>query len=822
MAIIRWSSPSWIYAPTIPNGSGLAGAPSGVGYGWANIGPDGAQPTSAAFDGAKDGGPNSGARTNTFGEDLRSAYANRAIRFLYENSDQFDEWLNADHPSPALLTITVSGVASSTITVPAGVYLGMSGDTLNATNLQKVLRLLDSNKDELAIWGVGGPVQVVAQSASLATVPNPPYSATSFTVTLSQSIPVGTYYLLCATYSALSLLSRAALVAKVPESGARVPGVLHRSLLELRGDENTWLTAWPTSIHVLLRRGLNGLYRNGSVLEGTPAALQPYHGEELTDAAASGGFYLRDGAAMLGYANKSLVDDSIYHDTFGALWGAWAEDTGPGDGVDEPVAGTRGFVFVGQRPLAISSSATAQYAPALGGLACFVAHKDTHSGYTAVPTYIDPTGATCSLQRVSGQDKLTLTEAGNYFRKTISGTPRSSVVKGHTFLEVEWNDPNDPLSPGNINRRLYRVMEILSDTSVRVARADGSYAGFPSSLTGGTVVRWLTQVYATPDGASELQTRYSHPDAALLESGSLWCVSSPIHTQTTADQVTPGQGAYFGAYENVSTAYALRWGGYSRTLFQYQTLAYLRGDGGITCQGVSCTTLLAASSVTCASLSVSGSSQFGDITCDDIDADEIVCNVLTADVATIDILTASETNTDNLSAGQLLLTTTGVTDATNGNHALNLTTALGAAVHAVVTITGSLSNYTGITLPAMGSGRRFTVSFVHTTAGHLNVGAWPVACKFADPADQLLSGAVGAVDTFEGVKLPNGNIQMSVRRYLWACVRCETTPTPSKTATSSRGSRWWGPGYRTSPTPGPMRMCSSSGACASPLLLPAS
>lgn len=766
MAIIRWTSPSWVYAPTIPPGSGLVGAPTGVDYGWANIGSGGGEPTSASFDGAKDGGPNSGARTHTFAEDLRSTFANRAVRFLYENSDQFDEWLNADHPLGALVTITVSGGPTNTITVPAGVYLGTPTDTLNATNLQKVLRLLDSNKDELAIWVGATPQKVLAQSCTIPTVPNPPYSASSFTLTLSQTIGNGTYYLLCNTYRSLASMTRPALIPLVLESAARISGELHRSLLELRGDGEIWTNPWLVDIQTLSWRGLDGIYRNGLSRTTTPTRLQPYYWDEYHDQPAAGGYYDRDGASMLAWASKALVDDSIYHDLFGGLWGAWAEDTAPGDGTDEPLAGTQGFVFVGQRQLAISSLASATYAPSLGGVGCYVAHRDTHSAYTSVPTYIDPDGATCNIQRVSGTDRITLTAAGNYFRKTISGTPRSSVALGHTFLEVEWNDPNDPLSPGNINRRLYRVMEILSDTSVRVARVDGSYPGFPSSLTTGTVVRWLTQVYATPDGASELQTRYNHPDAALLESGSLWCVSSPIHTQTTADQVVPGQGAYFGAYENVSTAYALRWGGYSRTLFQYQTLAYLRGDGGVSCQGISCTTVLASSSVTCATLSVSGSSQMGDIDCDDIDADEVVCNVLTADVATIDVLTASETVTDNLSAGRLQLTTTGVTDATNGNHALDLTTPLGAAVHAVVTITGSSSNYTGITLPSMASGRRFTVSFVHTTAGHLNVGAWPVACKFDNPADQLLSGAVGAVDTFEGVKLPSGDIQMSVRRYL--------------------------------------------------------
>lgn len=778
---LRWNAPSWLYVVPLTPGTASTGQPdtTDVGYGWANLDEPGGDPNQAQADGYKVGGPNAGTRVNAFGEDLTSSFGNRAIKFLFENTDQLDEWLNTDHPQLFLHTVTVSGGPTSTITLPAKIYLG-SG-VLNATTLPKLFRLLDANGDEVT----GDSLEpVLAQACSLGTAPVSGYSGGSFTITLSEPIAVGTYYLLCSRHRSLAFMDRDALLPPVLASGARASGAVTSMLRKLRGDGEIWTNPWLIDIQTLAWRGLDGIYRNALTRATTPARLQSYYWDEATDQPAAGGYYSRDGASMLGFSALNLVSDSNYQDPFCALWSAWCEDVGPGDGEDvgEFIAGTRGLVYVGQRQLA-KNPATFTYPPSLGGFASYVAHRDTHSGYTAVPTYIDPAGASCNVQRVSSVDRLTVTAAGNYFRKTISGTPRSSVVLGQTLVEVEWTNPSDPISPGNVERRVYRVMDILSDTMVRVRNQDGSQVGFPASSTAGTILRWFTPVFVVPDGLGEMQDLRNHPDEALFETGSLWCVSPPIHTQTAPDQVPAGQGAYLGASDDTSSNWALRWGGYSRTTFQYRVLAKLTGDGSIVCVNIT-----TSGSVTCDRLSVVGNIQCADIDCDDISSDEITCNVITCDVGNFGILTASEITADNANLNRLHLNTSALTDSANGNHTLNLTTVLGSGVHAVVTITGSGSVITGITLPSMTSGRRFAISFVHTTAGNTNLDSWPVAVKFADPADALLSGYAGAVDTYEGVKLPNGNIQMTVVRTLWSSSRPGTSATSTRATAGLLGS----------------------------------
>jgi hypothetical protein len=64
----------------------------------------------------------------------------------------------------------------------------------------------------------------------------------------------------------------------------------------------------------------------------------------------------------------------------------------------------------------------------------------------------------------------------------------------------------------------------------------------------------------------------------------------------------------------------------------------------------------------------------------------------------------------------------------------------------------------------MSTGTRFPISFYESTAGTIAVGAWPVAVKFQNPADALLTGVAGFTTTYEGTKMPDGTIQMTVAR----------------------------------------------------------
>jgi hypothetical protein len=751
--VYRFSAPSWVGVTAIPvNGQALQSLTNGQFYRWINVGPDGAELDSAPMDGPKDGGPNSGTSMVAFGEDFTSEFANRGFRALSQTTDAFDEWLNADHPLAFLHQVTLT-VPSNTVTIPSLTYLGPSGTTLNSTNLPKYFRILDESLDEVVF---DDNEVVVAQSCTVATSPTPPYTSGSETLTLNRTILAGTYYILCSRRRSIATAERDALLSPVIAGVARIPGSLRAVVRTLRGDGEDIFEPWQTTINDLLLRCFDGVYRNASTLPTPPSAITMTGYGTSADLAGFGGWFRRDGAAALGYSALELETASNYQDPFGAIWAAWAEDHTPadGEGPGEFMTATRGFAYVGQRVLAQNATASLTRPPSYGGFGAFVAHYDTHQTTTLVPTYINPAGCNVNLQRISGSDRVTITSGGNYFRKTLSGTPRSSIILGVTLLEIRWTNPSDPLFPGVERKRVYRVMEILSDTSVRVRNPDGSQPSFPAGATAGVISRWITPTFQVLDGLQEMQAFKAHPDAALFESGSFWAISPPIHTQTTADQIAPGQGAYLGASENTSSALALRWGGYSRTTFQLQALGQLRGDGS-----VACTNIAASGSVSCASLSVVGAIQCGNVVCDDIFAQDIECDTVTTVTVTADAV-----NADNVFTNLLARLVTSVTDSTNSNHALNLTTALQTSGHVFVTISGSASNITSITLPSMSTGTRFAISFYESTAGTIAIGAWPVAVKFQNPADALLTGVAGYTTTYEGTKMPDGTIQMTVAR----------------------------------------------------------
>lgn len=756
--VYRFSTPTWVGLTSIPvNGQALQSLTNGQLYRWINVGPDGAELDSAPMDGPKDGGPNSGTSMIAFGEDITAEFGNRGLRALAQTTDVFDEWLNKDHPLVFLHQVTLAS-PSNTVTIPSYTYLGPSGTTLNSTNLPKYFRILDEALDEVVF---DDNEVVVAQSCTVATSPTPPYTSSSETLTLNRTLLAGVYYVLCARRRSIATAERDALLTPVLAGVARIPGAVRAVLRSLRGDGEDIVEPWQTTVNDLLLRCFDGLYRNASTLPTPPSALTMTGYGTSADLAGFGGWFSRDGAAMLGYSALEVSADSNYQDPFGAIWSAWAEDHTPGDGEGpgEYMTASRGFAFVGQRVLAQSAVDSLAHPPSYGAFGAFIAHRDTHQTTASVPTYINPAGCNCNLQRVSGSDRVTITSGGNYFRKTISGTARSSIVLGVTLLEVRWTNPSDPLYPGVERKRVYRVMEILSDTSVRVRNPDGSQPTFPAGATAGVISRWLTPTFQVLDGLQEMQAYKAHPDAALFESGSFWAISPPIHTQASADQVASGQGAYLGASDNTSTAWAVRWGGFNRTTFQLEVLGKLLGNGGVVC-----TTVSASSSISCASLSVVGSIQSGDIVCGDVFGEDIECDTVTAITVTADAVNAGDVNADNVFTNLLLRTITSITDSTNGSHALNLTTALQTSGHVFVTISGSGSNITSITLPSIASGTRFTISFYESTAGTIAIGAWPAAVKFENPADALLMGVAGFTTTYEAIKLPDSTIQMSVTR----------------------------------------------------------
>lgn len=746
----RWKQPTWDTALTVPNGGGYIDQPNGARYHFLNVRSEGVGGTSALYDGIKSGGPNDGTFFPAFGEDARTAAVSRTLKVLGENTDLLDDWMNADKIVPYLYPVSIGGAPRDNLDVPAETYLGPSGGALNSTNLPKYIRLLKTNGDEVVDLASNEVVTAQTITAGL-TSPTPPYTTGDETVTFSHNIPVGSYLLFFYIRSSLARMIRSSEHPYDIIGLARTSGVVQTVFQGLRGDGQSWLLGWPSTIESLVRRGLDGVYRNATTRPTLPTDLRDYtYGDDDADTQGVGGAYVRNGPSMMAYSALDISGDSPYCDPLGALFTAWVHDTNGGDGITarDFMAGSRGFVFLGQRIRGVHGTHTTDYAPSLGGFTSFVVHRDERTSATNVSTVLDvPVGVT--VQYTAAEDRVTLTTGGNYFRKTMgSGTTMSSLVVGLSLLEIEWVDPADPYDPGGTVRRLYRVMELQTDTRVRVKAVDGSKAGFPVGLTVGTIVKVLTPQFIVPDGIGELQTKRGNGDASKLEQGSLVCLSLPFTTTEGTDQVHPGQGAFFGAAKNLAGYKALQWGGYVDDVLgafggQYNYTGFLYGDG----------------SILCTSLESTGDCILGNTECGTLTATDIVCDSIACLGACVVGL---------LSSNAQRWSTTSLTLSSSGSQALVLAPLFANAMVVRLNINASPITFSSISVPlvSLSTGGKFVIIFHHNGGvAQIEEGAWSSDIKFESPEDALLSGAVGWTDVYEGLVQADGTALMSVRRY---------------------------------------------------------
>lgn len=733
---------------------------NGKNYNWINVLAGGETGNAAVASLAKAGGPNQYTYFLGFGEDAVSYFVNRAFFALAENTDLLDSELNQDQPVHFMGSFTLADPANNVEFGYSDIFLGPVGTALNSATLPKYFRLLNSAYDEVIDNSTNQTVQVQAITG-VPTSPDPPYMA-DVPFVFSHTLPAGTYYVVCGQRSALSTLHRGDLLPHNMVSAARTPGVIQTVLRALRGDSLGYLSSWDATVYALARRGLNGAYNNTSITPAVPSGMSAYGYSTDKDTAGAGGAFLREGPSVQGLSRRHLASNSPYTDLLGALYTATLQDDDMGDGVGagEFVSGSRGFVSVGQRIRSLNNGSTASTpAPGLHHFAAFTAFPDKRSTTTSTPTVLNvPVGVT--LQRVSGEDRVTLTTSGNWFTKTISAVNRTSLVLGWSLLEIEWVDPSDPLAPNTTVRRVYRVMSLPTSTRALVCAVDGSASPLPAVVRVGTLVRVLTPTFGVLDGLGELQDKLAHPSAALFEHGSMVCVSLPQSTDDTADQVLAGDGAYFGASNNAGTYAALRWGGYRLDLGasggKYIVHAKLLGDGSINCRDITCQAITAADDCHFDLLFANAISVVGDVQCSDIDANDITC---------LNIYCSGTINGSVAATAMKMVTATKVC-STPGSQILNLTSDFASASHVYVRMTASPVTFNSIGLPTFASGTVFQITFFEDGgAGQIESGAWSSDVLFESPEDGLLSGVTGSIDTYKGLVLPSGKILMSVQRY---------------------------------------------------------
>lgn len=703
-------------------------------------------------------GPNQYTHMVALREDAVSFAFNRGLKALSENTDHLDDLVNTDRVQLTAALVSI-GAPTTSIPVPADAYLGPAAHTLNAANLQQLFRVCDTDFTETV--DLTSNTAVLVQSASIGTAPDPfAYAAGSETLTANVALVVGTYYLLYYRRTSFALSDRELLRHPALRAHVVVPGSLQVVLQSLRGDSLAWDASVEISLRTLARRGLAGIYASTTSIPSPDGVIAGYYTNSNTaNSPGSGAFFTRAGQSMMGLSRTDLLTDSPYRDPLGAIWSSYVVDynLGDGTGTRQFIAGSRGFVHVGRRQRA-TNAGSSSYAPGLASFAAYTQHGEEYSVASDAATRVDAPLA-CNVQRVSGNDELTITAGTNFFTKTISGTTYSALVLGATLIEVYWTNASDPVT-SSATSRVYRVKEIVSDSKLRLMGQDGSAINFPASATAATILRIMSPTVVAPDGYAELQALKGNAAEAILEHGPLRVTALPAMSFALADSTVNVRGAYFGA-AYFSTAFnALEWGGYEARsseagAYTYRREGRLRGDGSISVPNI-----------------VSTLGNIGTLTSADIINDEMVSNLVTtinldvSGVAAVDELLADVATADILHLKRVRRTPV-ILDA-GGSVAINLASELVDGNMAVINATSSLT-ITSITLPTalqLGAGAHFTIVFDQANNdAQINSGAWPSDVLFENPMDAYLSGTAGWVDVYTAESPSGVQILMSVRRY---------------------------------------------------------
>lgn len=761
MAFYRYRAPTWFNANAITPATAV-GTPqeNGSNYFFLNVDDLGAG--GAPEDGQVLSGPSQYTFMVAFGEDATSGSVNRGLAALAENTDALDDIANKDRIRPVRTLFTVVGSPSNTVQVPLEAYMGNLGASLTATHLQALFRVCDTSGREL--YSYLDEQVVLVQSCSPGT--SPYYCDGVYTLTLNSFLEPGTYALLHYTRDSFAMSTHELLRTPFLESLCGISGYLQLQLAFWRGDSQAWdALPPPATLFGLKNRTLDGVYSgqaNGGTLS-LPADLSPFYPLYDSGEPGSGGAYVRNGPSMVAVSTFGLgtapsSSTPWLRDPLGGMWTSYVADVSPQSSASafKFVGLSRGFVHVGHRIRSKNNVTMPAKAPALASFAAYIEHADEYSDTSQAPTYIELPRA-CILQRVAGEDLLTITSFSYWFYKSFSGTDRTSLVLGLTLLEVEWANPSDPITADPV-RRIYRIVEFKSPVQVEVMGPDGGPVEFPAGTTAATITRIFTPTFLAPDGAGDFRDALGSTNASLLESGPLMALTPPGASFAVADAV-PTDAAYVGAAYALSTSRALEWGGFEDRLNQagagtYRRLGSLRGDGSIY------PTNIVASLGTITTLTVTTA------TVTTINAsDGTFTGTLTASAGAFTFLQATAAEADVLTQKQLVQ----AQDSVNVSGTLSVTlSGLSTNQVARVVSTGS-TVLTTILLPGtfLSPGKKFEIVFDQTSAeaqiSNFST-TWPSSFKFENPTDKFLSQRVGAIDRYICKAISATVVQVTVER----------------------------------------------------------
>lgn len=612
MGFHRLTTPS--YFGGLPAGYDRINTPSDPSVGGAGV--------PALTSAKKSGGPNDGTYFVAFGEDGRSAFANRPALALSENTDLLDDVQRTSIPSITSVDATAVGAVSS-IAIVAEVFVGKIGTTNNQTNRDKIVRITDQNNNDLEVSGSKIVVTLMHDGASVNVVGTLASGfRTNATITVAPPIPTTTTYRVWFgtrnSYANVSLVDKGAFFGESMRTVNNVSAEVRSLLRQVHSEvavNQAWDAAFDSTIRSLAAAGLNERYRR--------ARLQP--GGFVTgdfDVPGGGAVIFRDGQALTLQTDTFLLTTDNYRDPNAAALKILTDEaraSTAGNSVSTNQGGDFGYWHEVEWRSKTSSDAGQRTRPASSGPALIEVipwdiRAATYGADTHL-TFISPTTATATLNPDAGSgttDRETVQcAAGQYF--SLTAPVRTAIRCGVDLLEVM-------VSGGHT--ATYVITEVLTSTRVRVALISGSSPLFSTSAVTGVSLRWIQPIVSV-GGNLKRDT-----GSGGVFSRPLFVIPPSIGTTNPGSEVI-GPCTFLGSQTGSVTdaaaqarrARALEWGAMDSPDSgavvdgSVNVNGWLNGDGSARVRSVDINGTH--------SISSTGEAILAEITCDDINADDV-------------------------------------------------------------------------------------------------------------------------------------------------------------------------------------------------------
>lgn len=582
----------------------------------------------ALVDPIKSGGSNDGTYFVAFREDGRSAAVNRGLKALADNTDALDTLLRTSIPVITSASATAVG-AVATFNLTGEIWVGETGTADNQTNRNKIVRVVDSNDNDIEVSGAKVVATLIHDGASVNVVGTQASGfRTNASVNVSPSIPNGTnyraYYGIRGNYAHISETNKGALIREQIRNIQNVSGEVRSLFRQIHSEvavNQAWDAAFDSTIRSLAARGLNEIYRKATTQPGGFTS-----GE--FNSAGSGAVLNRDGRAVEIQADTNMLVQNVgWKDGNHALLKLGLEDArGNTQGSVSGNSGGDFGIWHESEWKARSGTGMATRGKSAGPVVVDVIPLDMRasamSGDTLL-TYIDPTVATATTNPEGSGSSFSVDCApGQYF--ALTGPTRTAIRCGIDMVEI--TDSNGLV-------RTFYIAEVVSATRIRVVGPAGTTASpFQAGTDAGCRIRIIqTQLslggYLGIDGDWFRRVLYVAPPA--------------IMTTAVANEIVP-RGAFFAsqtgsaidATAQAQRARALEWGSTGNpdsggTVNGTITArGWLSGDGSVHMRRW----FLTGGG---AFIDEFGNAEFDDVVCENINAIDITADDVTFDQAVV-------------------------------------------------------------------------------------------------------------------------------------------------------------------------------------------